>query len=221
MSRRVCRASRRGFSLLEVMLALGILVTSLAILVETQSNAVQMTAEAERIITATDLAVSKFNEANLRVEGEGFQLSDVEESGDFSDFGDEATNLEFGQSLEEYNWEYSIAEIDLDLAGDIAQMAQDVDGTGMFGEAGDAGGGLGDMPGGGGMGNLGALMSGDAITQMLGPYIREIRVRVWWGEDSDEAEERGDEVFVTGHVINPTGVLSLEQAAPALGGGSN
>ena len=69
------------------------------------------------------------------------------------------------------------------------------------------------------MGNLGALMSGDAITQMLGPYIREVRVRVWWGEDSDEAEELGNEVVLTGHVVNPTGVLSLEQSAP-IGAGS-
>ena len=212
--------SRRAFSLLEVMVALGILVVSLTILIETQSNAVQMTAESERIIAAADLAAAKFNEATLRVESDGFQIGDIEESGDFSDFGDEATNLEFGESLDEYHWEYTIGEIDLDLAGDIAQMAQDVDGTGMFGEAGDMGGALGDMGGGGGMGNLGALMSGDAITQMLGPYIREVRVRVWWGDDSDDAEERGDEVFITGHVVNPTGALSLEQGAiPA--GGSN
>ncbi|MFT4625043.1 MAG: prepilin-type N-terminal cleavage/methylation domain-containing protein [Myxococcota bacterium] len=209
--------SRRAFSLLEVMVALGILVVSLTILIETQSNAVQMTAESEQIIVATDLAVAKFNEANLRVESDGFQIGDIEERGDFSDFGDEATNLEFGQSLEKFKWEYSISEIDLDLAGDIATMASEMDTTGMFGAAGDAGGG---DPAGGAMGNLGALMSGDAITQMLGPYIREVRVRVWWGDDSDDAEDRGDEVFITGHVVNPTGVLSLEQGAPPLGGGS-
>ena len=50
------------------------------------------------------------------------------------------------------------------------------------------------------------------LTEMLAPFIREVRVVVWWGDSMDEAEERGDQVVLTGHVINPTGVVQLEQS---------
>ena len=53
------------------------------------------------------------------------------------------------------------------------------------------------------------------ITEMLTPYIREVRVRVWWGEKSDVAEERGDEIIVAdnSHIFR-----SEAGGASALGG---
>ena len=59
-------------------------------------------------------------------------------------------------------------------------------------------------------------MSGEALTEMLAPYFREVRVRVWWGDSPDESEESGQQVVLTGHVINPTGIVQLEQQ---MGGG--
>lgn len=207
------RRSRRGFSLLEVMIALAILTTSLVILVETQSSAVLLTNEAEKTITATDLAQMKLTEALLRVEEEGFGVADVYESGEFDDLGDEVLDVEYGRELEEFHWEYGISEIDIDSMGDIASAAstaQSVMGGGDGAEA--ASGGAAGSPA---MDALGALGFGpEQITTMLGPYIREVRVRVWWGEDSDQAEEDGSEIVITTHVINPTGVLSLEQGIP-------
>jgi hypothetical protein len=58
-------------------------------------------------------------------------------------------------------------------------------------------------------------MSSDMLTEMLAPFIREVRVVVWWGESMDESAERGDQVVMTGHVINPTGVVQLEQSMDA------
>lgn len=204
--------SRRGFSLLEVMIALAILTVSLVILVETQSSAVLLTNEAEKVITATDLAQMKLTEALLRVEEEGFSGSDVYESGDFDDLGDEVLDMEYGRELEDFHWEYAISEIDIDSMGDIASAAstaQSVMGGGDGAEAASGGGGNPATDA------LGALGFGpEQITQMLGPYIREVRVRVWWGEDTDKAEEDGSEIVVTTHVINPSGVLSLEQGIP-------
>jgi hypothetical protein len=52
------------------------------------------------------------------------------------------------------------------------------------------------------------------IAEFLGPYVREVRVRVWWGEDSESSEEDGSEVVLTTHVINPGGAVALEQALP-------
>ena len=207
--------SRRGFSLLEVMVALSILVVSLALLVETQSNAALMTYEAERVIAATDLATAKLNEARMMVEEDGFQVSDIEESGDFSDFGDGSTQLDFEDSLDAFQWSYSIAEIDLALAGDIASMMSEFGDNGVMDAFGGEGGGLDELGGGGGdpLSQFASLgMSSDMLTEMLAPFIREVRVVVWWGDSMDEAEERGDQVVVTGHVINPTGVVALEQS---------
>lgn len=202
------RRHRRGFSLLEVMIALAILTVSLVILVETQSSAVVLTNEAERTITASDLARYKMSEVLLMMEQEGFQQSDQNEFGDFSDFGEDAMDLEFGEELEDYHWEWLVSEVDIDTLGDLAAAADDLSDQADAGKQGaDANGSALDA--------LGMMGIGpDMIAQFLGPYIREVRVRVWWGEDSEQAEEDGTEIVLTTHVINPTGALALEQQLP-------
>ncbi len=137
------------------------------------------------------------------VEEDGFQLGDISESGDFSDLGDEAMDLEFGQELEEYHWEWWVSEIDFELAADLVGAAGDLQSSGVLGGGGEAAA----PAGGGGLGALGGLVSSDMMTSMISPYIREVRVRVWWGEDSDVAEEEGSEVVIVGHVINPSGQI--------------
>ncbi|MCB9685864.1 MAG: prepilin-type N-terminal cleavage/methylation domain-containing protein [Alphaproteobacteria bacterium] len=202
------RRHRRGFSLLEVMIALAILTVSLVILVETQSSAVVLTNEAERTITASDLARYKMSEVLLMIEEDGFQQSDQNEFGDFSDFGEDAMDLEFGDELEDYHWEWLVSEVDIDTLGDLAAAADDLSDQADANKQGaDANGSALDA--------LGMMGIGpDMIAQFLGPYIREVRVRVWWGEDSDAAEEDGTEIVLTTHVINPTGALALEQQLP-------
>jgi prepilin-type N-terminal cleavage/methylation domain-containing protein len=205
------RVARAGFSLLEVMVALGILVTTLTILVQSSADSAQMTAEAEVMILGTDLAESVLQDALLRVEYEGFQPGDLHEEGDFSQHGDATIQAEFGETLEEFHWEYWIREIDLAMAGDLAGAAQSVDKSTIYGGGDDVveRGGRSPLEG------LGALgFSGEMMSAMLGPYIREVRVRVWWGRDEEVAEERGDEVVITTHVVNPLGALSLEQKLP-------
>ncbi len=205
------RSSRRGFTLLEVIVAVAILVVSLTLLVEIQSSAVKMTVDAERFVTATNLAQEKMTEVRLRMEEEGFyEEQEIEEDGDFDDFGDEAVDLEFGDALENYHWRYSVVEIDLGMASDIADMAE-----GYGDDEEDAGGlGLGGaMPGsdaastGGenqpGLNDLG--VSNDLISEELAKYIRHVEVEVWWGDNYDKAVERKDHVLITGHITNPTG----------------
>lgn len=215
-------AGRRGFSLLEVMVALAILTVSLVILVETQSSAVVLTREAERVVTATDLAKMKLSEVIFRIEEEGFQQADVYEHGEFDDLGEELLDAEFGSELEDYHWEYSIAEVDISGIGDAATAMNDLEGE----ESG--GGGLLGMLGGGESAPsdntaespmsqmMGAMGFGpEQISDMLGPFMREVRVRVWWGESSKEAEKEGFEVVVVSHVINQAGAISLEQGLPS------
>ncbi len=79
----------RGFTLIEVTIALSILVLALSILVENQGFAVSMTRDAEKLRMASMLAEEKIIEAQLILEFEGWTTSDVYEQGDFSDFDSE------------------------------------------------------------------------------------------------------------------------------------
>lgn len=80
---------RTGFTLLEVVIALGILAVSVMILVETQAGALMMSTDADRMQTATYLAEEKMLEAQLYLEREGWGSQDIEEEGDFEEFGNE------------------------------------------------------------------------------------------------------------------------------------
>lgn len=190
--------SKSGFTLLEVMVALAILVSSLVLLMEVQSSSIAVTREAERILTATNLATEKLTEVVLLVETEGFSTDDVEESGDFSEFGDEGIDLEFGDQFDDYHWEYSVAEVEIELSADLAGMADSLGSSGYFGEPNEEI----DQPDDNSPGLDSLGVSGEMITEMLAPFIREIRVRIWWGDSSRNAEENGNEIILTTHVVN-------------------
>jgi len=220
--------SRRGFSLLEVMIALSILTISLVILIQTQSLAIQLTQEAETRMVATDLAQQKMTEALLLVEAEGFQVRDVYERGDFDDFGSDGLRIDMRDQLEGFEWEYSIREVDITIIGEASETAGDLTDDGSSDD--DGGGGLlGNLLGGGGdgggnpLGGIGPMISqaisglglgAGSISEMLGPFVREVRVRVWWGGSLSEAEEQGNEVVLTTHIFDPSGAA----AAPGAGG---
>jgi hypothetical protein len=191
------------------MVALAILTVSMILLTQTQASAVFLTNEAERVIVGTDLARLKLSEALLEVEKDGFQQSDVYESGEFDALGDELLDVEFGKNLEDYHWEYLVSEVDIEMLGDLASAAQSLPGAGGEDEGAGAGGAGSPLD------SLGALGIGpEMIAEFLGPYVREVRVRVWWGKDSESSEEDGAEVVLTTHIINPGGAVSLEQALP-------
>ena len=210
------RLGRRGFSLLEVMIALAILVVCVVILVDSQATIAIMTFEAQKLIVATNLAQDKTSEAMMRVEKEGFTDSDKCDSGDFSSFGDDELDLEFGDELEAYHWEYCISEINVALAGDIVGMAQGLAGSGAIAGSplpADAGGG--GLPGGMDLSMFG--LSPEVMSEMLSRYIREVRVRVWYGETSKSSKESGDDVTIVTHAINSTGAVQQMKADPTGG----
>lgn len=190
------RRRRAGFTLMEVMIATGILVISLSILVQSQGAAALMTEEAERILVATQLAQEKLAEVQFLVENEGFQTDDVYEEGEFDDFGDEVVDAEF-QALDEYHYEFLVTELDLSEMGDIIGNLQQMAGAAAPGAADQSNsiaGGLAGLP---------IDISPEMIGEVLNPFIREVKVRVWWGDDADEAEEEGNEVVITTHMIQP------------------
>jgi prepilin-type N-terminal cleavage/methylation domain-containing protein len=213
---------RSGFTLLEVIIALAIMVTAMTVLVETQGNAAQMTLMAQRVVLATDLASYKLNGVLLLMEEEGFGDMDLYEAGDFDDLGDDVLNTTFDDALDDYEWEWWVSQIDIGLAGDIAAMTDELEESGLFkGGSGDSSMQGQEMPSGAPteLPDLGMFgLSPELMTERLAPFVREVRVRVWWGEDSEEAEKRHDEVYLTTHIVNPTGQIIPGGAVPTEGG---
>ena len=193
-----------GFTLLEVIIALGILATSLVVLVDTQATAVLSTTEADRLTLATNLAQEKMMEVQLIMEREGFGEQDIEEDGNFEDFGAEdfrgdELHLSFERdALNDYRWAYTVRKIELNIPTNLGDVAGDLAGTGYFGEEGSDMD-IGEAPD---LGDMG--ISPTMVSDHLAKFIREVRVLVWWGENEDEL----DQVELTTHIINPTGVVS-------------
>ena len=203
------RRNRKGFNLIEVTIALSILILSLTILVENQGFAAFMTRDAEKIRLATMLAEEKIIEAQLQLELEGWTTSDVDEDGDFDDFGSEdfrgsGLNLDIDDLLDDFRWAYTVRKIEMNMPPDMGSMTDDLMGNGYFGDqsqneaAQDNQMDLGDIG-----------ISSDMITEYLSDYIREVRVMVWWNE---EYEESGDYVELLTHVVNPSGVVTDPEA---------
>ena len=197
------RQSRRAFTLLEVIIAIGILTVTLLVLVQSQASAVMMTNDSRRIATATALADEKMQEVILTLEREGWTSQDIEEDGDYENFGSEefrGDDISVEMDLEDYKWAYTVRRIELNIPTDLSGTADTLaDGGGLGAQAQEEG--LPDM-------GLDLSMipgfSPDMIMDELSGFMREVRVRVWWGDN----EDGDDQVELIHHVINPTGVVT-------------
>lgn len=218
-ARDLLRRARRAFTLLEVVIAIGILSVTLMVLVETQASAVFMTVDGRKLSVGTQLADEKMQEVILTLEREGWTSQDIDEDGDFDDFGAEEfrgedANVDVDYS--EFKWAYTVRRIELDIPTDLSGTADTLaEGGGLGAEAqeeglGDAGLDLSMIPG----------FSPDMLMDQLSGFMREVRVRVWWGDNEDGE----DQVELVHHVINPTGVVTNTddqgQGQGAAGGGA-
>ena len=196
------RMIQKGFTLLEITIALAILAMSVTILIDAQGSAAWMIDDTNNIRVATLLAEEKMTEAHLRLEEEGWKDSDIEENGDFADFGSEDWRQGNSQiednNYEQFKWAYTIRRIELELPSQLGSLADELGGSGYFGDQNseDVQNNTFDL------GDLG--ISPDVITEYLSNYIREVRVRVWWGEDP----EGDDQLEIITHIINPSGVVT-------------
>jgi prepilin-type N-terminal cleavage/methylation domain-containing protein len=194
---------RRAFTLLEVIVAIGILAVTLVVLVEVQLSSVFLTTDSRRLSTATVLADEKMQEVILTLEREGWTTQDIDEDGDYEDFGSEefrGEDINVDVDHSEFKWAYTVRRIELNMPSDLSGTAETL----------ADGGGLGAQAQEDGLPDMGLDMSmipgfsPDMIMDELSGFMREVRVRVWWGEN----EEGEDQVEIVHHVINPTGVVT-------------
>lgn len=205
--------SKSGFTLLEVVVAMGILTITLMVMLETQTSSLFMTMDGRRTQLATMLCEEKLKEVSLKLEREGWTSADIEEEGDFEDFGNEefrgdSLNLDMESDVEDFHWAYTVRRVELSLPGDVMGSAAELAEGGYWGDKSEQmteqtseaqGFDLSDIPG----------FNPQQLTEYLSNYLREVRVRVWWGENEDET----DQVEITTHVINPSGIVATPDQA--------
>jgi len=99
-----------GFTLLEVMIAIGILAIGIGTIIVGESNSIDTTMRAKRMTTVAMLAKNALIEAEREVSGKSFTEVKDEESG------------KFNTPFEDYRWERKVKEIKFP---DIAMQGAD------------------------------------------------------------------------------------------------
>lgn len=195
--------STRGFSLLEVMVALAILSVGLVTLMQVQARSAQLAIEAREITVATMLARGKLYDCQTDLAKKGFSIGDYDEEGNFDEEG-----------YPTYFWECHAYKPELPT-GEVGDTSGAASAFGLGGAA-DAAAASGqpnpadEM----GMSFLGPVIS--QLSTVMGDSIRELVVVVRWGTGEDQAE-----MTVTTHVIDKTAVQQvaamIQQQSKALG----
>lgn len=211
---RAARASRRGFTLLEVMVAVAILGLGLTAIMSAQAGAFAASKHARNVSVATALARCKMNETEEKIMHLGLPVSDEVEAGMCCD-GDNNTAFRCVWRVEvpklpeaklgDLNLSASLGDggvggtfgalASLDKGGSLmtggdgglGAIAQSLAGGGAPGAAGGAGGLMGGAPG--GVGGLASMVMGLIYPQLKGVMeasTRRLSVTVSWVEGKKE-----------------------------------
>jgi hypothetical protein len=187
------------------MIALLLMSTALIIVVESQSFAIHMQEKANNINRATMLARDVMTELEMRMKKEGFGELEVKESGDFND-------ERYGEHFDDFRWEYEVEKVELELPNLSSLMGMAGEGSDQLGAAaGIDTGGQGPVNELAMLDSLGMDMS--FMTEMMGNYLREARVRICYVDGLDQDGRPAEDcIEMTQHLTNPTGrVLTAEE----------
>lgn len=173
---RARRSEQSGFTLVEVMLALGIVFAGLVLLINATARNIHDARRAQMMGVATDLARGKMYDIEEELLKEGFQDTDEEEDGDFSDEG-----------WKKITWDAKVEKVELPGLPNLEALT----GTGEEGEDGAAAGPLANSPLAGliGMGGGDAAAAQGAsvlssqfelIKQVLEASVRKVTLTIKW-----------------------------------------
>lgn len=204
---------RRGFTLLEVLVAVAILGLGMTVLLSSQAGLFSSSQRAQNLSIATGLARCKLSEVEVELDKKGFSLVDQNEEG--------ACCEDESESRFQCTWKIEKVELpqpkDLSASGD-GGVSEDPGGLGAFGGlAALQSGGSAVLGGDGGISGLSGLLSSGAaaggvqgmaplvmgmvypdLKPMLEASIRKVTLTVHWKEGSNERE-----LSVTEYVTNP------------------
>lgn len=185
----------KGFTLLEVMVALGILLAALVYVAQAQMDATQDSNRAKMLTVASMLARAKMNEIEFDMRRDGFPEFEEEECGDF---GDDV----YGR-FSKFKWCVNIDKVELPENLDLTTaLGLGADGTSSTSSTSGKGGApsvasgplamlLGGMGGMEGMGGMAAAIISSQfgmIKNVIEQAIRKVTLTVSWKEGRKERE---------------------------------
>jgi general secretion pathway protein I len=223
---------RRGFTLLEVLVAVAILGLGLTAILSAQFSAVAGATHARNISVATGLARCKMSEIEEQLRVDGFQELDVEDSGPCCE-GDTAPNMSCSWAITKPTLPDANAKLDLESELDLTALgalANGPEGGGQNpenpGQPPDLGQMAQQLAGGAGMEDLAAGGVGGVAQMVMGmvyPDIktimeasaRRITLVLTWTEGS-----RSYDVQLVQWVTKPTAGDSVAEELQTLTGGA-
>jgi prepilin-type N-terminal cleavage/methylation domain-containing protein len=156
-------AGQAGFTLLEIIIALGIMAGAFIGIYGAQTQSVSNSSKIRQLNTAAMLAKQKMVETELLMQGKAFTEVDKEESGTFP------------SPHQDYAWSRVVKEIKFPPMG----------GGAAAGAAGAGSAGNGGAPG----ADQAGEMMGKLVTNFLSKAVREITVTVSWARGKGRMEQ--------------------------------
>jgi len=229
------RAGRRGFTLLEVMVAVAILGLALTAILAAQAGALSSASHARHLSVATGLVRCKMTELEEHVVKEGFQELDETDEGVCCE-GDETPNVRCSWRVEKPEFpepKYGELNLDTDIgggeAGPLGMLAGAAQGANPFGQeasvtdiaqtlaggtgaTGESAGGMAD-----GILGMGMQMIYPDLKSIFEASTRRIVVKVHWKEGVREHELEIAQWFT----IPQKGLPPVQPGGGGTGGGSN
>jgi len=203
---------RRGFTLLEVLVAIAILGLGMTVLLSSQAGLFSSSQRAQNLSVATGLARCKMGEVELELQKKGFSLIDQNDEG--------ACCEDESESRFRCSWKIETVQLPepKDLASSGDGGTDDPGGLGAFGGlAALQSGGSAVLGADGGIGGLSSLLSSGAaaggvqgmaplvmgmvypdLKPMLEASIRKVTLTVHWKEGKNERD-----LAVTQYITNP------------------
>ncbi len=146
-----------GFTLLEVMIAMTIMVLCMASIFQISSTSIGAVEKVKNFNLIASMARNKMQETEFEIEGKSFTDMTKEESGTFE-----------GPDFQDFRWQREIKEVEFP---NLASL-----GKAQGGEGEDSGG----SPSSGGGNSDIAGMIGKNVTDYLSKSVREITITIFW-----------------------------------------
>jgi prepilin-type N-terminal cleavage/methylation domain-containing protein len=207
------RQHQRGFTLLETLIALGILAFGLGVLIESVAANVRTSERADMLGIATQLSRAKMYDVEEQLIRDGFPEMDppIEED----DFGDE----EYGD-WKDFKYEVEIVKVELPNLAALQAMSGDPAASGAEGGedplmqsplAGLIAMGGGDAAAASGAGFIESQF--DLIRQVLEASIRKVTLTVTW-----TAGGKDEKLVTVAYFTDPSAMNKVMQGLPLSGG---